>query len=107
MSGSKPVTTEEKFRILDAFARVLVRRHLGPAWRVRWGKALTSYGSCTPATKVITLSRPLSMRCGIPDFRDTVLHEIAHGLAPNTGHGKKWKKVCEHLKCLPKAKGRG
>jgi predicted SprT family Zn-dependent metalloprotease len=38
------------------------------------------------------------------DFIDTVLHEIAHMLAPaGHGHGRRWKRIAKRLGAEPKA----
>lgn len=40
---------------------------------------------------------------GIDEYKDTILHEIAHALNyySEKSHGPKWKKICKILGCVP------
>jgi len=38
---------------------------------------------------------------GEPQVRETILHEIAHALAPGDGHGQKWQQACVKLGIAP------
>lgn len=39
---------------------------------------------------------------GEQEVRDTILHEIAHALAPRAGHGPKWRAICRQIGAEPK-----
>jgi predicted SprT family Zn-dependent metalloprotease len=38
----------------------------------------------------------------VDEVRDTILHEIAHALAPGDGHGPKWRMTCLRIGARPK-----
>jgi SprT-like family len=85
-------------------AGVLVRHHLGNKWRVLWGRGTVYFGSCFCNQKMIILSKPLALAGKDSDFLDTVLHEIAHALAPDDDeHGAKWQAACKKVHVAPKA----
>jgi predicted SprT family Zn-dependent metalloprotease len=83
-------------------ARDLMTRHGLSDWRFHFDHARRRFGSCRLGTRTITLSRPLTLLNDIDQVRDTILHEIAHALAPGDGHGAKWKAACRAIGAAPK-----
>lgn len=74
-------------------------------WRFEWDRAKVRAGCCQYRKKAITLSRhyvELNVAEHPEDIVDTILHEIAHALAPGDGHGKKWKAACSQVGAVPK-----
>jgi predicted metal-dependent hydrolase len=82
-------------------ARALMRQHGLAKWTFRFDHARRRFGSCRARQKVITLSRPLTFLNPEPEVRDTILHEIAHALAPDDGHGALWKQKCVEIGARP------
>lgn len=48
----------------------------------------------------ITLSRYLLV-CSDEQVRDTILHEVAHAMAPADGHGYRWRQACRQIGASP------
>jgi predicted SprT family Zn-dependent metalloprotease len=82
-------------------ARSLMAEHGLGGWIFRFDHARRRFGSCAPTKKRITLSRPLTLLNDEAEVRDTILHEIAHALAPGDGHGRAWKAACARLGARP------
>ena len=79
----------------------LMRRHGLAEWSFAFDHARRRFGSCRYASKTITLSRPLTFLNSEEQVRDTLLHEIAHALAPGDGHGRRWKAACVRIGAKP------
>lgn len=86
-----------------ALAETLLARHGLEDWSVTFDRARRRLGSCRPATRRITLSGPLTRLNGEDVVRDTILHEIAHALAPGDGHGPGWRAACRRVGAVPKS----
>ena len=95
----------------------LMREHLQEdynSWSFKWDNAKLRFGMCNHTTGTISISRPITEVNDDDQFKDTVLHEIAHAIAgARAGHGYTWKRVavsvgCEPTRChkaaLPKSK---
>jgi predicted SprT family Zn-dependent metalloprotease len=87
--------------IAERMARFLMRKHgLFPEWKFGFDRAVLRFGSCQWRRKKITLSASLTELNDVDQVRDTILHEIAHALAPpRAGHGKKWKQIAKAIGC--------
>jgi predicted SprT family Zn-dependent metalloprotease len=83
-------------------ARTLMTQHGIPDWTFTFDHARRRFGSCQPTRKRITLSRTLTLLNTEEEVRDTLLHEIAHALTPDDGHGPRWRAMCRKLGCNPK-----
>lgn len=84
-------------------AHRLVEQYL-PDWRFDLDNAKRRAGACFHRRRTITLSKYyIAMNLDKPDdLRDTILHEIAHGLAGREAHhGPEWKKVCVQIGAKP------
>ncbi len=84
----------------------LMRQHkLLPEWSFRFDRSKVRFGKCNYAKKEISLSRYLAALNSEAEVRDTILHEIAHALAPRgAGHGPKWRRLalvigCNGMRC--------
>ena len=84
-------------------ARELMWRHglFEAGWRFRFDHARRRFVCCHYGRKVISLSRPLTLLNGEPEVRDTLLHEIAHALCPDDGHGPRWRAKCREIGARP------
>ncbi|MCC7085175.1 MAG: SprT-like domain-containing protein [Pirellulales bacterium] len=82
-------------------AQLLMRKHgLFPEWKFEFDRAVLRFGSCQWRRKKITLSAYLTALNDDVQVRDTILHEIAHALAPpRAGHGKKWRQIAQAIGC--------
>lgn len=82
-------------------ANYLMRLHkLVPNWSFRFDRSKVRFGMCNYAKKEISLSRYLVELNHETEVRDTILHEIAHALAPRgAGHGPKWQRLALSIGC--------
>jgi SprT protein len=82
-------------------ALTLMRQYrLLPNWKFAFDRSKVRFGKCCYGTKTISLSRYLIELNAETEVRDTILHEIAHALAPRgAGHGRKWRAVAQSIGC--------
>jgi predicted SprT family Zn-dependent metalloprotease len=82
-------------------AELLMKRHkLPPKWSFRFDRSKVRFGRCSYAKQEISLSSHLVKLNGEAEVRDTLLHEIAHALAPRgAGHGLVWRTVALSIGC--------
>ena len=80
----------------------LLHQHGLTGWTFRFDNARRRFGSCRYGSKLITLSRPLVYLNDVEQVRDTILHEIAHALAPGAQHGPRWRAACLKVGAIPK-----
>jgi len=85
-------------------AESLVRYHLSKEWTIRMnGRLLKTFGQCNHLTKVINLSKKLTINEIEDSVIDTILHEIAHALVGSGhGHGKVWINMALSIGCAAK-----
>ena len=90
-------------KLADArkLAQKLMRLHkLLPGWSFQFDRSKVRFGKCNYATKEISLSRHLVELNSESEVRETILHEIAHALAPRgAGHGEKWQVLARSIGC--------
>ena len=68
-------------------AHDLMRLHnLPPEWSFKLDRSKVCFGKCYYSKKQISLSRYLVELNDEEEVRDTILHEIAHALAPRAEH---------------------
>ena len=79
----------------------LMRQHgLPPHWSFRFDRSKIRFGKCDYRKKQISLSKYLVELNDEPEVRDTILHEIAHALAPpGAGHGPAWRSLALSIGC--------
>lgn len=74
-------------------------------WRITFDNARVRFGACKHRQCVLSFSRPLTLLNGEAEFRDVVLHEIAHalnGITPRgQGHGARWKAIARRIGAQP------
>lgn len=87
----------------ERLANRLILIHLGGSWFFKWNCRQTCFGYCNPKTKIISLSKPLTLLVDEDHVRDTILHEICHAIEPDDGHGPKWKALARKLGAEPNA----
>ena len=81
-----------------ALAGELMRQHLGTEWQFRFDHAKRRAGACHYHTREITVSRYFIAQATADEFRQVLLHEIAHALAgPATGHGPVWRRTARSI----------
>ena len=85
-------------------ARTLMNRHGLKDWTLRFNTAKTKLGECRQDQKLIRLSRTHAVNDPPDRVTDTILPEIAHGLAgPTARHGPAWKAIARRLGATPKS----
>jgi predicted SprT family Zn-dependent metalloprotease len=79
----------------------LMRKHDVPrAWSFDFDRSRIRFGKCDYRRKRISLSTYLVTLNDEHDVRDTILHEIAHALAPRgAGHGPAWRSIALAIGC--------
>jgi len=87
----------------QTLARGLIDQYLGRDWRLEWNDSDRLFAGCQANRKAIQLSRHFVKRYGRDEVLDTILHEIAHGLAPARvkPHGREWRTIAERLGARP------
>ena len=80
--------------------RLMQLHELSPEWSFRFDRSKVRFGRCNYAKREISLSRHLVQLNGEEQVRDTILHEIAHALAPRgAGHRPIWRSVALSIGC--------
>lgn len=89
-----------------AEAKSLMELHLGTnsGWTFGFHNKKRALGTCYYSTKEIKLSLTYIGRPA-HELRTTILHEIAHVLAPGDGHGMIWASHCVRLGIDPSKQG--
>lgn len=86
----------------ELLAKELINQHLTYLdWKFKFDNAKRRFGRCQYGTKTISLSKPLVIANDEAQVRDTILHEIAHALAPGHGHDNHWKNRCRAIGANP------
>jgi len=87
---------------IELGARALIVEHALKGWHFEWDNATVRAGACHYRTKRITLSRSIFSfsETARDDWRDVVLHEIAHALVGGkAGHGPTWRATARSIGC--------
>ena len=96
-----------------------MEKHCLFQWKFKFDNAASRMGYCSYRTKTISLSKHLTVLNAEHHLRNTILHEIAHAMAPKgSHHGHKWRKIalligCDGKRCYdetvltPQAKFKG
>jgi predicted SprT family Zn-dependent metalloprotease len=85
----------------EMLARTLMDQHGLRGWTFGFDRAARRFGACFWRRKHISLSWKLTRLNSEAEVRDTILHEIAHAMTPNDGHGEKWKATCVAIGAKP------
>lgn len=92
----------QKLETIETLASSLLARHL-PQWSFSFNRQRRTLGLCRYREKRIELSQHHALAGDLLQAKETLLHEIAHGLAgPRTGHGPRWQQVMLDLGQTPK-----
>ena len=70
-------------------------------WIFQFDNAERRFGQCRYRSKTISLSEPLTLLNPKSQVQDTILHEIAHALAPGAHHGPRWKAKAREIGATP------
>jgi len=91
-------------KLEDVEKRVLeeIKKHNLKGWKFEWLGRRKNYrriGDCCVRTKVIRI-QPIYVELYLDEvIINTILHEIAHALTPNSGHNKFWKRKAIEIGC--------
>ena len=82
-------------------AAELMHQHKLPRqWSFTFDRSKVRFGKCDYRHKRISLSQHLVEANGVEAVRETILHEIAHALAPRgAGHGPVWRALAQSIGC--------
>ena len=88
---------------IEKTAYKLMKKHNLNNWKFRWSNASRRYGSCDKKNKIISISKLHGLYDDEYLVKDTILHEISHGLTPEfyASHGKEWKENAIKIGCNP------
>ena len=96
MDNAKPQSLSE----VASLARELMNQHGLGHWAFQFDHAKKRYGCCWLGKKIISLSAPLVVLNTLEQTKDTILHEIAHALAPiGAHHGPTWVRIAKSIGC--------
>lgn len=77
-----------------ASATKLVQHYLPDVWSFEYDRAVRRAGACNFQKRKITVSRHYAAQVSDEEFRQILLHEIAHAIAGSAhGHDEVWRKV--------------
>jgi SprT protein len=84
-----------------SLAAELMQQHKLPRqWSFDFDRSKVRFGKCDYRNKRISLSRHLVEANGIEAVRETILHEIAHALAPRgAARGPVWRALAQSIGC--------
>ncbi len=82
-----------------SLARRLMRENGLYGWTFEFDRAKRRFGACHYRTWTISLSAPLVSLNSEERVRNTILHEIAHALAPGHGHDYVWRMRARSIGC--------
>ncbi len=82
-----------------SLARGLMREHGLDGWVFKFDRAKRRFGQCNYRTWTISLSAPLVALNSEERVRNTILHEIAHALAPGHHHDRVWQATARSIGC--------
>ncbi len=85
----------------EELAISLMQKHGLKDWKFVFDHAKRRFGACNYTKKTISLSKYLCKINSVEEVQDTILHEIAHALAPKAGHGPAWKAICKKIGAKP------
>ena len=94
----------ERLTNIAAMARGLMDEHGLDSWTFAFLEAERRLGDCNFQDRVIRVGRAHALDASEAEIRDTILHEIAHGLAgPEARHGAAWKAIARRIGATPRA----
>jgi predicted SprT family Zn-dependent metalloprotease len=84
-----------------SLAVALMREHNVPRdWSFGFDRSKVRFGKCDYGKKKLSLSSYLVEANKVDAVRETILHEIAHALAPRgAGHGPVWQSLALTIGC--------
>jgi len=83
-----------KLKDAEQLAIALIKEHKLIAWDFGFDNAVRRFGYCNWKERKISLSKVLVELNPIEQVQNTILHEIAHALAPlGSGHNEVWRKI--------------
>lgn len=90
-------------RLADArtIANAAIERHLpGQGWSFAFDNSRRRFGCCNYNKKQITLSKHLVHLNSEGVVNNTILHEVAHAMAPRgSGHNVVWRRQAQAIGC--------
>lgn len=95
-----PTTTATRTVHYSVLARSLMNQHGLNDWRLTFGSAQRTAGTCKYGTRTLNFSRVIMDQFSDAERLNTILHEIAHALAGHAaGHGPEWRRVARSIGC--------
>lgn len=89
-----------KLYTYNKIALIALEKHGLKDWTFKFDSAVRRFGCCYHNRKLITISKKLTLCNEYEQFRNTLLHEIAHALAGrHNGHNNVWRKIALEIGC--------
>lgn len=92
---------DDKLIRYEKIIKELMNKHKLRGWSFAWNtRSTTTAGWCKPKVKRIEVIKAYALKTSYDDFKDTVLHEIAHALVGTEhGHDAVWKAKAIEIGC--------
>lgn len=85
----------------EKYQKEMMKKHKLEDWTFKWNKrSKTCGGQCNHDDKIIQVTLKYALTCSEEDYKNTLLHEIAHALVgKGHGHDKVWKEKAKSIGC--------
>ena len=95
--------TDRQLNVMTTAEQLLIQHGLAVlGWTFTWNTRARAFGVCNYTDKTIALSSRLFALTTDESAHDTLLHELAHAIAPRgAGHGPKWRAACRLVGAKP------
>ncbi len=93
-------------KVAEKLAEEKILFWLGKTWNFRFHDQKRAMGTCDENRKIIFLSKTYTLGRPEAEVLNTILHEIAHGIAGcMNGHNSVWKAACVRVGARPERVG--
>ncbi len=89
---------------IEMVARFLMDEYGLNQWSLDFRHMTATLGRTWHIRKHIRLSTYFIATKSYTRMLNTILHEIAHALSPERGHGRTWKRIAESIGAIPRAR---
>ncbi len=95
------IVKKPKIFILEKQAKEEMKKHGLVGWTFEWNLRCTrKAGCCIYDTKTIEITKAYALKATKEEYKNTILHEIAHALVGyKNGHNKIWKSKAISIGC--------
>lgn len=97
----KNMENENIIKKYEKYQKEMMKKHKLDDWKFKWDKrSKTCGGQCNYDDKTIEVTLKYALKCSEEEYKNTLLHEIAHALVgKGHGHNDVWKKKAISIGC--------